>query len=539
MSDLSFFSRRAPRRSAAVYLLTLLLGGWFSLSCYRVIPRSSLLCTALERVSGVLPVTAQQLSSWGSAALCAAAALLSLLLFPRLLSDLGELWRGMDRKRFFRALTTFDRPIPRILAMGLADLLLAIFLGTVCMTAVVSLPVTPALEEHMARSAETMEEEGAYPSLHPWCLSKLDNFTDSIMLLEAADDTEDTTLRRAMLMYRGQFIYETELDPCATLIAHYREGEAYTGRATYARYWHGYLLFLKPLLYFLDYSSLRLFNVLVQTALLLVLLWLMKKRGLSFAVIPWLLSAAMLTPSVIGHSLQFSTCYDLMTVGSVLLLAMWNGERREQRTALLFLNLGAATAFFDFLTYPPAVFGMPAVLFLLLRRDSKTEDNLSALIRSGILWCAGYAVMWAGKWLVASALVDKDVLRDALSAASYRVSSLDWGEVTEGTVLGTLLTNYGAFCFTPVTLLLLIRLLRCLRRGGSANVPSELRRVFPLLLTALIPVVWYTVLQNHSSVHFWFTNKDCVVTAFAVLSAAALETAPASTGPSKPEKETA
>ena len=271
-------SGSGSRSSAAVYLLTALLTGCFALGCYRVIPRSCLLLKAVERAAAVLPFTAEQLAHWGSTAFCIAAAFLSLLLLPRILSSLAEFWRGMDRKRFFRALNASGRPLFRGIALVAADILAAVLLGTLCMTAVVSLPVTPALEEHMAGSAETIAEEGCYPSLHPWCISKLDNFTDSIMLLEAADDTEDTPLHRALLVYRGQCVYETALDPCAALVTHYLDGEAYTGSIAYARYWHGFLLFIKPLLYLADYSALRVLNALAQTALLVWLLKQMKLR---------------------------------------------------------------------------------------------------------------------------------------------------------------------------------------------------------------------------------------------------------------------
>lgn len=43
---------------------------------------------------------------------------------------------------------------------------------------------------------------------------------------------------------------------------------------TYPRYWHGYLVVLKPLLLFFNVSEIRLLNLLVQTALFFWMLWL-------------------------------------------------------------------------------------------------------------------------------------------------------------------------------------------------------------------------------------------------------------------------
>ena len=49
----------------------------------------------------------------------------------------------------------------------------------------------------------------------------------------------------------------------------------------YARYWHGYLLFLKPLLLFFSLSDIRMMNAALQLILAAgVLLLAFRKRGL-------------------------------------------------------------------------------------------------------------------------------------------------------------------------------------------------------------------------------------------------------------------
>lgn len=65
-----------------------------------------------------------------------------------------------------------------------------------------SLLIAP-IENHVNSSAAIFEEEGAYPSLFSWSTSQLDNFTDAVMLLEAADDTANSAINKAMLVYRG------------------------------------------------------------------------------------------------------------------------------------------------------------------------------------------------------------------------------------------------------------------------------------------------------------------------------------------------
>ena len=43
------------------------------------------------------------------------------------------------------------------------------------------------------------------------------------------------------------------------------------------------------------------------------------------------------------------------------------------------------------------------------------------------------------------------------------------------------------------------------------TIRDYVRTLFPFLLTGLAPVAWYAFATNHSVIHYWFTNKACVV----------------------------
>ena len=115
------------------------------------------------------------------------------------------------------------------------NLIVAAGLGTLLLWAVYCLPID-SIEQHVRSSAVTIQEEGVYPRLYSWCHSKLDNWTDSIMLLEAADATDASALEKAMLAYRGTI---DDSNPAETLIAHYIQNVEFTRTTDYARYWHG------------------------------------------------------------------------------------------------------------------------------------------------------------------------------------------------------------------------------------------------------------------------------------------------------------
>ena len=144
----------------------------------------------------------------------------------------------------------------------LLSLLSAACIGTLLLCGAYALPTGP-IDENVRKSAEILEKEGTYPSLFSWCLSTLDNFTDSYMLLEAADPTEEPLLHRALLNRPGV----GSRDPRKALTDHYLGGEPFPEGTGYTRYWHGYQIWLKPLLSVTTYGGIRILNGIFQAGL--------------------------------------------------------------------------------------------------------------------------------------------------------------------------------------------------------------------------------------------------------------------------------
>ena len=113
-----------------------------------------------------------------------------------------------------------------------------------------------AMENHVRESVKVFEEEGTYPQLVAGFVdSQLDNWTDALMLLTAVyQDSENNVLRQAVLNKRS--VIEGK-NPAETLVSVYSKEETrdVIKSYSYGRYWHGYLLFLKPLLVFLNYGE--------------------------------------------------------------------------------------------------------------------------------------------------------------------------------------------------------------------------------------------------------------------------------------------
>ncbi len=401
-------------------------------------------------------------------------------------------------------------------------LLLCAFGGVLLLYGVYLLP-TARMEAHMPATAEIFAQEGAYPLIARWwATSYLDNTTDSVMFMEASDQSDLPTLQRALLVPRGRFASASEdpngkddsiLDP----VGRYVLGLSFSGVTTYPRYWHGYLLYVRPLLALTHYGNMRILNGVIQAALVLLLFWRMVKKDRRELILPWLLMYLVLMPLSLAKSLQFSSCFYILLLSSHACLS---AEQDRNRLAGLFLYAGIATAYFDFLTYPAATFGVPAVLALSLLRGETAERKLAFLVRAGLGWCFGYAGMWALKWGIASLLTDENVILDAWDNIRFRTSHAMPGSAPAISTASCLrMVTVGFFrspLAVPAAVYAVVMAFRLVGHRG-AGVKERLLIVLPYLLVGLLPFAWYCLTVNHSYVHYYFTCRALCVSVLALL----------------------
>lgn len=401
----------------------------------------------------------------------------------------------------------------KIISAIILNLLVAIVLGTALLYVVFLLP-NNRIEKHMVQSAITIQNEGMYPCLSQDFSSTLDNFTDSLMLLNASDTNDESVLNRVMAVYHGN-IGEGN-DPMGMLVYHYVIGIWFDRECDYPRYWHGYLVFLKPLLQFFDFSTIRVINGIAQILLFLSTAWLMFKRKKEFYIIPWMIGYLMLMPIVQAKSLQYSSCHYVFMVGSLALLLL-SEEKLRKYGCFVFLNIGIATAFFDLLTYPIATYGVPMLVFLMLTEGDSFKNKIINIIKNGIFWAIGYGGMWVSKWILATRILGRDIIADGISQFTLRASDNVSGyQLIKREVV---LENYSTFFSSPakyIAAVCLVYLIYMIIKSRNYHFKEALIKIAPCWLVGLAPVIWYIFAANHSSIHSWFTNKACLVSVLAL-----------------------
>ena len=385
--------------------------------------------------------------------------------------------------------------------------------GLLLLIAVFAIP-TDRMEEHVLASAAVFEEEGAYPEFNILGThSTLDNWTDAIMLLQASYCNDTGLLDRAISVYRPTIEWE---NPAQVLVSYYTQG-AQTQIISYPRYWHGYLVFLKPLLCVFSYDQIRILNAVFVAVLALLFIAVMYYKKMARYILPYVIALLLIDPFAISQSIQFTTIYYIYTIASIVLLLKQDWlEASVERLALFFVVIGCATSYFDFLTYPLVTFGVPAILFLCsTKKPLKKTAKILLLVL--VCWFIGYAGMWAGKWILGTLLGNENIIMDAISSIFLRSSTLDVSGQSFSlfSVLKAQLYHIitPAFGFAAVYVIVMGI---CFWKHN----PKKKRSDFTWTLyigIALLPILWFVGASNHSYVHHWFTYRELLTSAFSVM----------------------
>lgn len=400
-------------------------------------------------------------------------------------------------------------------------LLLSILLGTILIIGIYFLPVSP-MKENVARSSAIFDYEGVYPQLvQGYKSSQLDNCTDAIMLGTAIyPGKEEGYIARAMLGERIEYSGEDpvrSLNDYANNVAGKAELEHISG---YARYWHGYLLFLKPLLIFFDYGDIRYLNMFLQFIILAWLCLIIISKNRQRMMIPFICLFFVLNPMVLTLSLQYTAVYYIMLISVIIILKKndWLISKKG-RFFLLFEIIGMTTSYFDFLTYPAITLGVPLTIAILLDSSNKVDSKLLKVIKFSLSWGLGYAGMWCGKWLVSSILLHRNFFADAINQIFLRTSmetegqSISWFMVVWRNLRVILKWPY-LFLAGIIIIWIIVAIFKYGMIAGKNEVFLDL---IPYLIIAAIPLGWYLAMGNHSYEHYWYTYRELGISCFALL----------------------
>ncbi|OGM11875.1 hypothetical protein A2V80_02060, partial [Candidatus Woesebacteria bacterium RBG_16_39_8b] len=270
-------------------------------------------------------------------------------------------------------------------------ILLVIFLVSLITVCLIPARIT---KDNLGGTVTTFKNEGIYPSFGiPIRQILLDNYTDALMMNIALSVDSSDPLRSALVNPRHSRI-DNSADQITYLEDIYLEKETET--SIYERYWHGYLIFLRPMISVVPYWGVRIFNMLLLLTSAVYLLYLIQKKFGIKVSLAFLIGFIFIDFPYLGLSIQFSNIFLLGLFSAIYLLKRFN---KIQDLNIYFFIIGGLTAFFDLLTAPLIPLGMALIIVV-----NYGVRNVKQILSLCILWTTGYLTIWYAKWLIVQTL---------------------------------------------------------------------------------------------------------------------------------------
>ncbi|MBR6013614.1 MAG: hypothetical protein IK062_07525 [Selenomonadaceae bacterium] len=408
----------------------------------------------------------------------------------------------------------------KILLNMFSILLFSIFIGAIFLFLSYSLP-TEKIYKNLQNSLVIQNFTEDHPRWGKTVQTQTDNFTVGIMLMKAAYPVEKNIIYSSMLNPSWNFI---ENSPTKTLsnVLQKNSNQLDENSFIYPRYWHGYLVPLKTLLFFTDLGYIYELNFVLQFVLFLSVLFLIQKNFGGKYFFAFAVTLLIMNPLTIGLDFQLSSVF-YITMFSIIFILMKNEFLlRKNFFIYFFMTVGILTAYFDLLTYPLVTFGLPFCIFGLMNKEkifSQEPKEILKFFGANIFsWFFGYFGMWSGKFISASLLTEVNVIQDAIFSALYRTSlNLNAVEGAKSFSIFQVFDNIVGIIFRSGGIILVVCIIVAIylliRKKIKFSFDKKIFIFFGLIM--ILPFIWFTVFSNHSFVHPFLSYRELSITIFA------------------------
>lgn len=287
-------------------------------------------------------------------------------------------------------------------------------------------------------------------------------------------------------------------------------GENIADSFEYARYWHGYLIFLRPLLVIMDYQGIRILMQVITIILMIVMLGLIAKKINWQIAVMFLIGFLSIDIFIVARAFNAICVFIIAIVSTIFILLKKDSEKN---IAINFFVIGSVTSFIDLLTTPLVTLGIPIIVYLLLiqKNGKNLKECLIELVKICLMWVIGYGLTWATKWILVQLMYNRPIIQNALTQAQVRI-------VTNKTTFLNMMINIGNFLsyeviFANIMIMISYAIIMLVKnRNKELNIKNNIVQSIPYLIVAMMPLAWYAVLKQHSMIHRFFTYRALVIT---------------------------
>lgn len=409
-------------------------------------------------------------------------------------------------------------------------LLICSFVALLTITSCIS---SKSIFNNVEESSQLLLEEGNRKIIYiPYRRTKMefDNYTDALMINTAYSIDSRKPLFSAF-MARKNFIPDVttevyqdqagELKSSSKYKYHNEVGELndlVNGEKAesfeYARYWHGYLIILRPLLVMFNLTQIRIILTCILIILFIIFIILLYRKSNIVTAIIFSTCLLGVEYFYLGFSMQGIFIFLIMMIASIIILCKYS---KIKNYCMFFFIIGMLTNFFDFLTVPVLTYAIPMIILFIIKYTKENFEIkliLKKILVLGIAWSVGYGLTWASKWLLTDFIFGRKMFFTALKQVSYRsagTEKINIFNVVNKNLNYIYVSFFISIFFTVLTILIKMWIKNEKIEFKEQNIKNTYDVIFIYLLIGMIPIVWYTLLKNHSYYHAFFTYRNLLI----------------------------
>lgn len=405
---------------------------------------------------------------------------------------------------------------------------------------ITSLIPSSAIEDNVRKSSETLLEDGEKILYHLGYKKEIIfTFTDALMINTAYSIDSRYPMGSSLLARKNyipnqtKIIYpDSQYDLGANVkYKNLKNGDVYQTKELYglmhgdniedsyeyARYWHGYLVFLRPLLVLFDYSMIRVILAIIGIISITTLIVLICKKINWINAIIFLLGLFSICIWLVTKSINEFLIFLVAFISSIILLLRY---KKIKHIGLFFFVIGSVSSFIDLLTAPIVTLGLTTIIYFLLlqKEESLTiKESTKKILSIGVSWCLGYGLTWGAKWIIVELLFEnKPMMSQVFTQIAYR-RKLPNNAGGKAIGIWNVFENNFKFLSRPILYTIGIGAFIFMigfmftRYKKKINFKENLKKCIPYVATFLFPIVWLIVIAQHSYIHAFFVYRILII----------------------------
>ena len=276
----------------------------------------------------------------------------------------------------------------------------------------------------------------------------------------------------------------------------------------YARYWHGNTFFYRYFFLFTHYNELKWIIYLMTSLLLAIFTIIIYRNTGTLKTLAILAGLFFVNIYIMQFSMQLSPVLIISLISGILVIHQY--KKQPESVFLFFFIVGGVTSYFDLLTAPLLTFGIPALIWISIdehNSDKPLATALRQLVAMGALWAAGYATLWAAKWVISAPFTEFNLFTDVQQQINLRSNAVDNSRIS------AIMVNFNQIPIVIINVILLGLLITSLFHFNRKGI----RQAVLYLSIAVLPFIWYFATANHSTYHFWYTYRILAISISGVI----------------------